>query len=39
MNDSTQDNSTKLVLSWALVGVPLLWGFYLTLQNAMALFW
>jgi len=38
MSDSRQANSVKLVLSWALVGIPLLWGFYLTLQNAMALF-
>jgi hypothetical protein len=29
----------KLVLSWALVGGPLCWGVYHTLQNAMKLFY
>jgi hypothetical protein len=28
----------KAVLLWLAVGVPLLWGVYKTLQNAMALF-
>lgn len=28
----------KLVLSWALVGIPLVWGFLQTLGNAMKLF-
>jgi hypothetical protein len=29
---------TKAVLLWLAVGLPLLWGVYKTLQNAMALF-
>ena len=28
----------KAVLLWLAVGLPLLWGVYKTLQNAMALF-
>ncbi len=28
----------KAVLLWLVVGLPLLWGVYRTLQNAMALF-
>jgi hypothetical protein len=28
----------KAVLLWLAVGIPLLWGVYKTLQNAMALF-
>lgn len=31
-------NAVKLTLSWALVGIPLLWGVYVTLINAMKLF-
>jgi hypothetical protein len=31
-------NTVKLVLAWAFVGVPLLWGVLKTLQNALALF-
>lgn len=27
-----------LVLAWAFVGIPLIWGVYKTLQNAMKLF-
>lgn len=30
--------TVKLVLAWALVGVPLLWGVANTLENAMRLF-
>ena len=30
--------SVKLVLAWALVGLPLLWGVANTLENAMRLF-
>lgn len=33
-----QDNTVKLVLSWALVGIPLAWGVFVTLGNAMKLF-
>jgi hypothetical protein len=32
------DNTVKLVLSWAFVGLPLAWGILITLQNAMKLF-
>ena len=32
------DNTVKLVLSWTFVGVPLAWGIFVTLQNAMKLF-
>ena len=31
-------NALKLTLSWALVGIPLAWGVYLTLLNAVKLF-
>lgn len=31
-------NAVKLTLSWALVGIPLAWGIYVTLTNAMKLF-
>ncbi len=30
--------SLKLILAWALVGIPLLWGVLNTLLNAMKLF-
>jgi hypothetical protein len=30
--------NTKAILLWLAVGIPLLWGVYKTLQNAMALF-
>jgi hypothetical protein len=28
----------KLILAWALVGIPLIWGVWETLQNALKLF-
>ena len=31
-------NGLKLVLAWGFVGIPLLWGVYGTLVNAMKLF-
>ncbi|GAC1660033.1 MAG: hypothetical protein NVS4B13_07040 [Candidatus Elarobacter sp.] len=31
-------NSVKLILAWLWVGVPLLWGVWLTLNNALKLF-
>ncbi len=31
-------NGVKLLLSWAFVGIPLLWGISLTLINAANLF-
>jgi hypothetical protein len=30
--------SVRFVVLWLIVGVPLLWGVYNTLQNAMKLF-
>ncbi|WP_137930051.1 MFS transporter small subunit [Mesorhizobium comanense] len=35
-----QDNSNqiKLTLAWLLVGIPLVWGFWMTLMSAAALF-
>ena len=32
-------NAVKLTLSWALVGIPLAWGVYVTLTNALKLFY
>jgi hypothetical protein len=32
------NNAVKLTLSWALVGIPLAWGVYLTLLNGLKLF-
>ncbi len=32
------NNTVKMTLSWALVGIPLLWGVYVTLLNALKLF-
>ena len=34
------DSSTtvKLILAWLFVGIPLLWGVWVTLQNAIKLF-
>jgi hypothetical protein len=31
-------NGIKLVLAWAFVGIPLVWGVWVTLVNAMKLF-
>jgi hypothetical protein len=31
-------NTTKLVLAWLLVCIPLLWGVIKTIQNALAMF-
>jgi hypothetical protein len=31
-------NSIKLTLAWLLVGIPLVWGFWMTLVSATALF-
>jgi len=39
--DNTNGSGTtavELTLAWALVGIPLLWGVYGTLVNAMKLF-
>ena len=31
-------NTLGLVLAWAFVGIPLIWGVVMTVNNAMALF-
>jgi hypothetical protein len=31
-------NAAKLTLSWLLVGIPLAWGVYVTIVNALKLF-
>jgi len=31
-------NTVKLVLAWSFVGIPLIWGVYKTLANAVLLF-
>lgn len=38
MSNGSQTTSTQLALAWLLVGIPLVWGFWMTLGNAMALF-
>ncbi|MGD1067656.1 MAG: oxalate:formate antiporter [Vulcanimicrobiaceae bacterium] len=39
MNDSPRSSNTgALILAWAFVGVPLLWGVILTCINAAKLF-
>jgi hypothetical protein len=30
--------TTGLILAWAFVGIPLLWGIYKTIMNALLLF-
>ena len=38
-NDNNGGTTTlELVLAWAFVGIPLLWGIYGTLVNALKLF-
>ena len=36
--DVSGANAVKLVLAWSFVGIPLLWGVYKTLTNAVLLF-
>ncbi len=36
--DAPRDHTVSLVLAWALVGIPLIWGVYETVLNAMQLF-
>jgi len=40
MNDVNQNGTTtlQLVLAWGFVGVPLVWGVFQTLLNALQLF-
>lgn len=37
-DDVSGANAVKLALTWSFVGIPLLWGVYKTLANAMLLF-
>jgi len=32
------NNAVKLALSWTLVGIPLAWGIWVTIVNALKLF-
>jgi hypothetical protein len=32
------ENALKLILAWGFVGIPLAWGVYQTLRNALKLF-
>jgi hypothetical protein len=36
--DRATGNGIKLVLAWSFVGIPLVWGIYNTLLNALLLF-
>ena len=36
--DVKKDYTVQVVLAWLLVGIPLLWGVWKTLLNAMQLF-
>lgn len=38
MSNRSETTTLHLTLAWALVGAPLLWGFFKTMGNAMALF-
>ncbi|HLX98184.1 MAG TPA: hypothetical protein VKR62_05770 [Roseiarcus sp.] len=37
-NDGDGTTSVQLAIAWAFVGIPLLWGVYNTLSNALKLF-
>jgi len=37
-DDVSDRNTLKLVLAWSFVGIPLAWGIYKTLANAVLLF-
>ena len=36
--EAKKDYTVQVVLAWLLVGIPLLWGVYKTLLNALKLF-
>lgn len=38
MVKATQGSPIKLLLAWLLVGIPLVWGFWMTLVSALPLF-
>jgi hypothetical protein len=37
-NEAKKDYTAQVVLAWLLVGIPLLWGVYKTILNALPLF-
>ncbi len=37
-DDVSHANALRLVLAWSFVGIPLAWGIYKTLANAVLLF-
>jgi hypothetical protein len=37
-NEVKKDYTVQVVLAWLLVGIPLIWGVWKTLLNAMQLF-
>ena len=37
-NEANKDHTVQLIVTWLLVGIPLLWGVFKTLQNAWKLF-
>jgi hypothetical protein len=37
-DDVSDGNTLKLILAWSFVGIPLAWGIYKTLANAVLLF-
>ena len=38
MDGNQKDYTTQLILAWLLVGLPLVWGIWKTLLNALKLF-
>ena len=36
--ESSSSNGLKLAIAWIFVGIPLIWGVYKTLLNALKLF-
>jgi hypothetical protein len=37
-NETITTSPVKLALAWGFVGIPLVWGVYMTLQSALVLF-
>ncbi|HVT53032.1 MAG TPA: hypothetical protein VHE77_15730 [Dongiaceae bacterium] len=38
MDGKAKDYTLQVILAWLLVGIPLLWGVYITLHNSLPLF-
>lgn len=38
MDGARKDYTVQVILAWLLVGIPLVWGVWNTLKNAMQLF-